>query len=270
MPADRLDIVGIPIDFVDMEAVIARAVDAAKAGRFFQIATVNLDFLVNGDRSEEVGALLRATAINMPDGAPVVWAARLARSRSVDRVAGADFVPLVVEAAARERLRVFFLGGENGAARVAADRLTQLHPDVDISVYEPPRAALDDMDDEQIMKRIDAAHPHILLVAFGHPKQDLWIRRNAGRLPVVAVGVGCSFDLIAGQQTRAPAWMQRIGLEWAYRLAHDPKRLLRRYTTDAMWMLTRLLPWALRERVRGARHVSAPEVRPEPRGRRAG
>jgi N-acetylglucosaminyldiphosphoundecaprenol N-acetyl-beta-D-mannosaminyltransferase len=153
-----------------------------------------------------------------------------------------------MHAAAREQLRVFFLGGEDDAAHIAAERLAGEHPGLEIFVHEPPKAPLDAMNDTKILRLIDEAEPHILLVAFGHPKQEKWIYRNRAHLPMVATGVGCSFDLIAGRRSRAPRWMQRTGFEWGYRLAHEPRRLMRRYAADGLWAVTTLLPWALSRR----------------------
>jgi N-acetylglucosaminyldiphosphoundecaprenol N-acetyl-beta-D-mannosaminyltransferase len=262
---ERVEIVDIPIDYIPMDALVEHVAEAARARRHFQIATVNLDFLVRSHRDPEIKSILRATSINMPDGAPVVWAGKLIGVPDTERVAGADFVPQLMEAAAREHPGVFFLGGEHDAAQLAADKLTTAHPGLQISVYEPPRSALSDMDDDAIMQRIEAAQPQILLVAFGHPKQEQWIRRNAERLPMVAVGVGCSLDLIAGLQSRAPVWAHRIGLEWAYRLLHEPRRLFRRYATDALWLVKVLLPWAVSQRRAGRRGAGpAPESEAKP------
>ena len=116
-------------------------------------------------------------------------------------------------------------------------------------VHEPERAALDDMDDDDIVRRIEESGADILLVALGHPKQDKWIARNRDRLPVsVAIGVGCTFDLIAGQRTRAPRWMRRTGLEWLFRLVHEPSRLGLRYFVDGWCLLTVFLPMTVRQR----------------------
>jgi N-acetylglucosaminyldiphosphoundecaprenol N-acetyl-beta-D-mannosaminyltransferase len=104
---------------------------------------------------------------------------------------------------------------------------------------------LDEMDNATILNRIGEVQPHILLVAFGHPKQDKWIHRHRDTLPMAAIGVGCTLDLIAGRHPRAPAWMQSAGLEWSYRLAHEPRRLLGRYATDGLWVGGYLVPWVL-------------------------
>jgi N-acetylglucosaminyldiphosphoundecaprenol N-acetyl-beta-D-mannosaminyltransferase len=106
------------------------------------------------------------------------------------------------------------------------------------------------MDNEEILRRLDESKPDVLLVAFGHPKQDLWIGAHRDRLPVsVAVGVGCTFDLIAGRRQRAPRWMQRAGLEWLFRVANEPTRLARRYAVDGYWLLAILVPLSLQQRL---------------------
>jgi len=124
-------------------------------------------------------------------------------------------------------------------AEIAAARLRDRHPRLIIAgTYEPARAAVEDMNNPEILERIAEARPDILLVAFGHPKQERWIDMHRDQLDVsVAIGVGCVLDLIAGRSRRAPAWMQASGLEWAYRLVREPTRLFGRYMTDAAWLL---------------------------------
>jgi N-acetylglucosaminyldiphosphoundecaprenol N-acetyl-beta-D-mannosaminyltransferase len=247
----RLQIGGVPIDWIDMGEALHRIGLAAKTRSFTQVSTVNLDFLTNAQRDTEVRSILLQSHLSLPDGAPVVWLGRLRGARPPGRVAGSDLVPRLIEMAAAQGLSVFFLGGEDGAARAAADRLAAEHPDLLVSVFEPARAALDDMDDAAIFRRLEAERPEILLVAFGHPKQERWIHRHRGRLPMTAIGVGCSFDVIAGRRGRAPLWMQRCGLEWLYRLVNEPFRLGRRYATDALWLAGVFLPVTIYQRLWG-------------------
>lgn len=250
--AERFDIFGVPIDVVGQEDVVGQIIDVARNRRFFQVATVNVDFMVNSRHDREVHTILNCSDLNLPDGAPVVWAGRLLGHRAVRRLAGADLVPALVGAAAREKLSVFFLGGEGDAAADAAERLSRRYSGLSVSAYEPPIASLEDIDDDQVLGRIEAARPHILFVALGHPKQDKWIYRNRESLPMVAMGVGCTFDLIAERRSRAPVWMQRVGLEWSYRLAREPRRLARRYATDGMWVAGQLVPWLMAQKLRNA------------------
>ncbi len=227
---------------------------AVATGEFTQFCTVNLDFLVNARRDPATRAVLTDSEVNLADGAPVVWLSRLLGVDLPGRVAGSDMVPRLAAAAATEGASIFFLGGEEGNAAVAADRLADTYPGLVVAgVHEPPRASLDDIDDDDIIERLEESGADVLLVALGHPKQDKWIARNRKRLPVsVAIGVGCTFDLIAGRRSRAPRWMRRSGLEWLFRLVHEPRRLGLRYLLDGWWLLTIFLPMTLRQR-RGAR-----------------
>jgi exopolysaccharide biosynthesis WecB/TagA/CpsF family protein len=235
----RLNIAGVPIDGVPMAEAVARLKAAIGQKRAVQVATINLDFLVKSQRNPEIREIFRHSQLNVPDGAPVVWLGRLGGHRVPERVAGVDLVRLLMEHSAETGARVFFLGGENGVALEAANRLRIEFPGLRIAgCHEPPRAAIEEMRNDEIIEQISQSNADVLLVAFGNPKQDIWIHRHRDRLPVsVAVGVGCSFDVIAGRRKRAPGWMQRGGLEWFYRLVHEPRRLLVRYLVDAGWLV---------------------------------
>jgi N-acetylglucosaminyldiphosphoundecaprenol N-acetyl-beta-D-mannosaminyltransferase len=249
-PGGRPEIGGVPIDSVDLDQAVERAMKAVAARSFSQLCTVNLDFLVNARRDPATRAVLRDSELNLADGAPVVWLGRMLGTRLPGRVAGSDLVPRLAASAAATGAGIFFLGGEDGNAAAAAERLAARFPGLVVAgVYEPARAALDDMDDDDIIGRVERSGADILLVALGHPKQDKWIARNRDRLSVsVAIGVGCTFDLIAGRRTRAPRWMQRTGLEWLFRVVHEPSRLGLRYFVDAWCLLTVFVPMTLFQR----------------------
>jgi N-acetylglucosaminyldiphosphoundecaprenol N-acetyl-beta-D-mannosaminyltransferase len=247
--AERTPVAAVPIDWVDLDGAVQRIHGALQSHAFFQVSTVNLDFLVEAQRDSEVAAILRSTGLNTPDGFPVVVLGRLAGAPAKGRVTGADLVPAIIELAARNDLTVFLLGGEDGSNSLAAVRLRARFPDLRVEVCEPPRASLEDMDNDRILRHIDAVRPDLLLVAFGHPKQEKWIYRHRTRLPMVAMGVGCSLDLIAGKQRRAPLVMQRLGLEWGFRLRAEPRRLARRYLKDGLWFVGVFLPGAISRRI---------------------
>ena len=250
----RVTVGGVPIDPIDMTGALSRLQTALTGGRLFQVSTVNLDFIVRAQRDSEARRILQRTDLNLADGAPVVWLGRLLGARMSGRVAGADLVPALMATMAASGGRVFLLGGENGAATIAAARLLERYPGLVVAgVHEPPRAALDDLDSTGIIAGIREARPDVLLVAFGNPKQERWIDMHRAELPVsVAIGVGCVFDLMAGRSRRAPRWMQNAGLEWAYRLGQEPRRLLGRYLRDAAWLIP-ITAMALRSRLTSRR-----------------
>jgi len=248
----RMEVAGVPIDAVSMESAITRICSAIKGPRLFQVSTINLDFMVHAYTDVRMRSIFRRSDLNLADGKPVVWLGRLLGEEIPGRVAGADLVPALMPWLAAVGARVFLLGGENGMAAAAASKLVAANPNLQIAgTYEPPRRALEDMPSDEILARIAEAGADVLLVAFGHPKQERWIDMYRDRMPVsVAMGVGCAFDLIAGRSRRAPAWMRAIGLEWAFRLGQEPRRLVRRYATDAFWLLP-LAATVLGERISG-------------------
>jgi len=236
---DRVEIAGVQIDPVTREEAVDRIRERMGSRRLFQIATVNLDFLVRAQIEPDVRAIFGRTGLNVADGAPVVWLSRLLGGRVRERVAGADLVPDLCEAAAQVGAPVFLLGGEGGAAAAAAEILVERFPTLRIAGWhEPPHAPLGEMDLPAMVSRINDSGADILFVAFGHPKQERWIDLTRDHLNVsVAMGVGCAFDLLAGRRRRAPGWMQRAGLEWLFRVAQEPDRLIGRYVLDATWLV---------------------------------
>ncbi|HEV2028850.1 MAG TPA: WecB/TagA/CpsF family glycosyltransferase [Candidatus Dormibacteraeota bacterium] len=248
--ARRFDLAGVPIDPIGMAEAISRLRAAIGGPRLFQVSTINLDFMVRAQSDLEVRRIFQRSDLNVADGAPVVWLGRLLGTRVPERVAGADLVPALMGVAAEMGARVFLLGGEGGVATEAAGVLVAQHPTLVIAgTYEPPRASIEEMNHAEALALIDEAKPDILLVALGHPKQERWIEMHREHLPVsVAIGVGCVLDLIAGRSRRAPRWMQRVGLEWTYRLFQEPKRLVGRYVTDALWLIP-IVVTTLRERI---------------------
>jgi N-acetylglucosaminyldiphosphoundecaprenol N-acetyl-beta-D-mannosaminyltransferase len=237
-----------------MEGAVSRVTRAVGGSSLYQVCTVNVDFLMNASSDPEVGRVLSSSDLNVADGAPVIWLGRLLGHRLPERVAGADLVPRLAEEGAKLGNSFFLLGGEHGVAARAAERLQARFPGLKIvGTFEPPRARLEEMDSAGIVERVNGSGADVLLVAFGHPKQERWIELNRHRLKVsVAVGVGCCFDLIAGRQRRAPGWMHPLGLEWAFRLLQEPHRLLRRYVADAGWLLFRAVPGVIAQRARAA------------------
>ncbi|HUZ90142.1 MAG TPA: WecB/TagA/CpsF family glycosyltransferase [Candidatus Acidoferrales bacterium] len=240
-----------PIDAVRMNEAVGMLLDLPRARPGRQVCTVNLHFLAVADTSGEMRDVLRSSALNLPDGHPPVWLGRMAGHHVPARVAGSDLVPLLAAGAAETGKRIFLLGGEDGVAAEAARRLREKNPGLQVAHYEPASGDLESLDSSAIVELIDAAETDLLLVALGHPKQELWISRNLGRLNVaVAIGVGCALDLVAGRRTRAPGWMRATGLEWLYRLAREPRRLLPRYAGDAIYLFRLLASGPGRRRAR--------------------
>ena len=164
----------------------------------------------------------------------MLWASILFGRPLKERVTGVDLIPELAKLSAERGYRIFMLGSEEKNSKQAADVLEQRYPGVQIvERYSPPVKPLEQMDDQDILQRIHLAKPDILLVAFGNPKQELWIDRNRERLNVpVMIGIGGSLDMIAGSLRRAPRMIQKLQLEWMFRMFQEPRRLFPRYARD--------------------------------------
>jgi N-acetylglucosaminyldiphosphoundecaprenol N-acetyl-beta-D-mannosaminyltransferase len=234
--SNAVAVLGVPFHNVTMDDAVSFVDEKIQEGGFHQIATANVDFLMHAIRDEELQEILCACSLVVPDGMPILWAAKLLGTRLRQRVCGVDLVPRLAELAAKRGYRIFLLGASETSSRRAAENLEERFPGVQIcGRYSPAVRPLKQMDHEDILRRIEAAKPDILLVAFGNPKQEKWLSMHRNRLTVpVCIGVGGSLDFIAGSVARAPKWMQSTGLEWLYRTLQEPKRMAQRYMGDAI------------------------------------
>ena len=231
---DSVVLLGVPFHVVDFPAAVDWCVQRMKSGPPGYVATANLDFIMQAWRDPELQRILLEADLVIADGMPILWLARLFGPPLPERVTGSDLVPLLSQAAQREQLSLFLLGGAPGTAPLAADILRERHPGLQIAgTLSPARADVLDMDHEEILSALDEARPHCLLVAFGAPKQEKFINLNLRRWRVpLSIGVGGTLDFIAGVQQRAPVLLQKLGLEWLWRLGTDPGRLLQRYRSN--------------------------------------
>jgi N-acetylglucosaminyldiphosphoundecaprenol N-acetyl-beta-D-mannosaminyltransferase len=238
----RVGLGGVYVDNVDLRTAIARIRSFVQSGQPHQIVTVNLDFVSIASRNDVFRATINSADLAVADGMPLVWLARLKDRPLAERVAGVELVTESCRLAAELGASVFLLGAAEGVADTAARRLEDMHPGLRIAgTYSPPVGPMCPEENERMVRMIQSAAPDFLFVALGAPRQDLWIQEHQPRLGVpVAMGVGCVLDLLAGSRRRAPLWMQRTGLEWAFRLVQEPQRLWRRYLLNDLPMLARL------------------------------
>ena len=240
--AKTVALFGLPISNVTMDEAVAWIARTIESGERVQIATANLDFARNARRDSFLHRVICDCGMVLPDGAPMLWAARLFGKPLKQRVTGVDLVPQLARLSAERGYRMYLLGSREEMSARAAEILEQMHPGVQIvGRYSPPVAGLKSMDDAEILRRIHATRPDMLLVAFGNPKQEIWIYRNRALLQVpVAIGIGGSLDMIAGSLKRAPRWVQQVQMEWMFRMLQEPKRLFPRYAGDLKALLRHL------------------------------
>jgi N-acetylglucosaminyldiphosphoundecaprenol N-acetyl-beta-D-mannosaminyltransferase len=250
---ERVRLGGIDIDRVDERRVVALVLEAIEAGRGGQIVTPNVDILAAARRSRENRALIQAAELVVADGAPLVWASRIAGTPLPQRVAGSDLVWSLAEAASQRGLKLALLGGTpdstvhptERAATVLEDRYPGLKV---VGSWCPPMGfENDEAHWGALVDRFDVAGPDLVYVGLGFPKQEHVITRLRKIAPRAwFLGCGASIDFIAGYRRRAPKWMQRSGAEWLFRLASEPRRLAGRYLRRDVPEALRLLTEAVR------------------------
>jgi N-acetylglucosaminyldiphosphoundecaprenol N-acetyl-beta-D-mannosaminyltransferase len=192
----------------------------------------NAHLVTLAERDERFAKAMQAADLAVPDGVSVVMASRLLRVPIPERVTGGDLMERMCAEAARFGFRVFFLGGLPGAATMAAHNLRRRYPGLRICGTYCPRVGFENDAKEvaNILHLINLYEPDLLCVAFGAPKQEIWMQENRDQLRVGAIlPVGAAFDTQSGLRRRAPAFFRWLGLEWLFRLAMEPRRLWRRY-----------------------------------------
>ncbi|MBM3188065.1 MAG: WecB/TagA/CpsF family glycosyltransferase [Chloroflexi bacterium] len=218
-----VDILGVRVDNVTMAEALATLERFVAEGRPHQVVTVNPEFVMRAQRDSAFRVVLNEADLAIPDGQGLVWASRLLGRPLQERVAGSDLLPLIAQRSAARGYRLYLLGAAPGVAARAASVLAAHNPGLQIAgTYA---GSPEPSEEDDLVARIVATAPHFLFVAFGAPRQDLWIHRNLARLGVpVCMGVGGTLDFIAGVAPRAPLWMRERGLEWLYRLIRQPWR----------------------------------------------
>ena len=236
---NSIRILDVRIDNVTYDDALAQVESYLREGDFHQIATVNPEFVVVAQKNAEFKCVLNHTALNVPDGVGLLWAARHLGHPLQERVTGQEMVDRIAALAARCGYRIFMLGAREGIAEIAAAELVRRHSGLAIAGCYAGSPAPEE--NQRIVERINESNAQILFVAYGPPKQELWIAHNADRLNVIlAMGVGGTFDTIAGVAPRAPQWIQRAGFEWIYRLLREPRRFKRQLAIPYfMWLVVR-------------------------------
>jgi len=187
-----------------------------------QIVTLNPEILYRAQKEPALLEIINQASLVTADGVGVVWASRVARCPVPERVTGIDLMLLLVERCSREGWSIYLLGGKPGVAGAAASKLARQYPQLKIAGTH--HGYFDNKD--EVVQKIKNSRPQILFVGMGAPGQDYFIHENLSSLGVpVGMGVGGSFDVIAGRAKRAPAWVQKLHLEWLYRFMKEPSRI---------------------------------------------
>lgn len=244
LPAPQRTLVwGVPFDHVTLQEAVERIGRLIERGQPSFAITANLNYVMLHHQRSDVAAATGDADLIVADGQPIVWRSQWDAQPLPERVAGSEMIHRLAELAAEKQWGIYFLGGAPGVASACAERLADRHPGLRIAgVESPPFRPLSAEEQAAQDARIRDSGADLLLVAFGQPKGECWIHQHYQRLGVpVSIQLGASFDFIAGTAKRAPEAWQRFGLEWAYRMFRDPRRLVPRYLGNALFLVHRLI-----------------------------
>ncbi|MDR3270448.1 MAG: WecB/TagA/CpsF family glycosyltransferase [Peptococcaceae bacterium] len=216
----KIQVLHIQVDQVDMAESIQRISAAIASADTLRVVTANPEMIYAAEQDASLQEVLNSAGLVVPDGTGVVWAARRLGYPLKERVTGIDLLQRLWPLAHAGKWRIFVLGNRPGVAEQAVAKLCTVYPDI---IWQVRHGYFEPMEERQIIQQIQSFNADLLLAGLGSPRQELWLARQPG-LARVSIGVGGSFDVLAGLVPRAPAWMRRCRLEWLYRLWLEPQR----------------------------------------------
>jgi N-acetylglucosaminyldiphosphoundecaprenol N-acetyl-beta-D-mannosaminyltransferase len=250
---ERVDILGCTVDRVSIASAAAKLAELIRRGGTHQAIVLPVHSLMYARRDQRFLEICNNASIVLPDGVPLLWASRVLRASIPGRVAGSDLFWELSRLSEKEQYTCFLLGGKPDVLARLEKVVRRRFPALRIAGSFSPTVSpvFSPAENDDIIRRVNAARPDILWVGLGAPRQEKWIHANLGRLQVrLAIGVGAAFDMCSGTVRRAPMWAQRAGLEWFYRFLREPKRLFRRYFIDSAPFLPLVLWQFVRDSVR--------------------
>lgn len=238
---EKLEILGVKIDKITITETLHKIEVFLSSGNTHYIVTVNPEMVVLAQKDAKFKNIINQADLAVPDGIGLVFASRWLYPKNPlkEKITGIDLMLKIISKQQNNAIKIFLLGAKNGIAKLTALKLKKIYPKINIVGVFGGEA--DEKGDRVALALINKAKPDILFVAYGAPKQEKWIARNLKNLPSVklAIGVGGAFDMISGKIKRAPLWMRKIGLEWLWRFAMEPRRISRIYnaTVKFTWLV---------------------------------
>lgn len=231
----RIKFMNTEIDNITMDEALDRIDELICENHHSYVVTPNVDHIVQLEQGGPLTNVYKDADLILTDGKPLVWISRWFGTPIKEKISGSDLFPNLCSLVAQKGYRMFFLGAAEGVAEKAAKNLIKKFPGLNVvGTYSPPLGFENDINElHKVIDMINKVSPHILIVALGCPKQELFIYNHKDELDVpVSLGLGASIDFEAGVIKRAPKWMSDHGFEWLYRITQDPKRLAKRYLVD--------------------------------------
>lgn len=227
----RIKILEMMTDVVDLSSAASRVVDLARKKQGSYVCVSNVHMCMEVRNSTDYARVVNSSDLTIPDGRPISWAQSLLGARNASQVRGQDIMSYLCRISGECELNIGLYGGSSSEVLdLVVSCLRKDYPDIRIVfAYSPPFRLLTPDEDFSLMSDIRRSSVDILFVGLGCPKQEIWMYNHKNVIECTMLGVGAAFDFISGQKKHAPRWMQKIGLEWLFRLSSEPARLWKRY-----------------------------------------
>lgn len=226
----RCNIIGININITSMYETVKIIVDNLTSIKGDYICVSNVHTTVMAHDNEFYRKIQNESFMSLPDGKPLSIVSRVKGYKNAERVTGPDIMGEIFKISEKKGYTHYFYGSTDDTLKKLNFELLKKYPKLKIAgMYSPPFRDLNDKEDVKIIKAINDSEADFLWVGLGAPKQEIWMYNHKNKINSLMIGVGAGFDYYAGNIKRAPIWMQKLSLEWVYRLMQDPKRLLKRY-----------------------------------------
>jgi N-acetylglucosaminyldiphosphoundecaprenol N-acetyl-beta-D-mannosaminyltransferase len=223
-------ILGSRVDPINYAQAVKQVIAWAQCHESRYVCVANVHMLMEAYDSLEFQNVVNAADLVTPDGMPLVWMLRRLGYPEQGRVYGPELTMKLIEAVAMQEIAIGFYGGTVEALQRLTAIFKKEYPNLKIAYsYSPPFRSMTVVEDEAIIRTVNNSGTKILFIGLGCPKQERWMAAHKGRIQAVMLGVGAAFDIHSGQKSQAPLWMQRMALEWLFRLVSEPRRLWRRY-----------------------------------------
>jgi len=227
----RCNVLGVGVHAVTMEDAVNACIHTVETNGSGYVCATGAHGIIEAQHDPQLRNFLNRALLNLPDGMPTVWMGWLQKMRSMRSVRGPEFMLALCQNSVPHKIRHFLYGGQDGVAELLARTLEKRFPGIVIAgTYTPPFRDLTEDEERDLLARLQACNADIIWVGLGTPKQERFIWNHRESLPVkLMIAVGAAFDFHTGRTKEAPGWIKSAGLHWLYRLAHEPRRLWRRY-----------------------------------------
>jgi len=226
----KIPVLGTHLDSTSYQKSTTEIIGWAKECQSRYICIANVHVLMEAYDSAAYQKVINHADLTTTDGMPLVWMLRMKGVKNQTRVYGPQLMLHVLERAEKEQIPIGFYGSDETTLKKLVSNIRDRFPSLLVKyTFSPPFRKLDNREDTEIIKAINDSKTRILFVGLGCPKQELWMAEHKGKFSAIMLGVGAAFDFHAGNKPQAPTWMQAIGMEWLFRLLHEPRRLAKRY-----------------------------------------